>query len=299
MFENNDLAVDDIGQGELIKHAHPMLSLPTWFLDVNSITSRELAMAGVLESNTEFIDVSYKIDGVPGSCILGPNGWVRSVSRGKRFEGFVMNSAFLKVLPKPLFMPGNEVDIRGEFCISYSDFEEFNANLPEQERYANPRSMVSAQINAKQPDMNIMSCMKWLAHGLWLGEQVNEHFKALEQIIPAEYIAPHYNYDKATFFANSAELLSIVYDEAMHYEIPCDGIVIQYRATDENNGKCNLDRIAIKQFDEGKFSGVTKVKLHKHTEMHTMQASLCLMTMHMMLCSKIMTLQLMILAKAN
>jgi hypothetical protein len=43
MFESSEAEVDDIGQGELIDHVHPMLSLPTYYLDIDTITEEIIA----------------------------------------------------------------------------------------------------------------------------------------------------------------------------------------------------------------------------------------------------------------
>lgn len=262
MFEQNEAELNDVAQGTLIDHQNPMLSLPTFFFDIDSIGIKELQIAGIQPVDKP-ITMSFKLDGVPCSCWLGANGWQKAVSRGKRFQGFVASNKLLSILPKPKQLPKNDdiVDIRGEFVIAYKDFEELNNALPENDRYANPRSMVSSQINSLEPNDKILSKMQWLAHGIWINHEPSNHFAALNQWLPATSIAPN-----VTFFGGFFDDEQVMnkrikgfYNEAMHYEIPCDGIVIQYRQTTDNDGKCNLDRIAIKQFDENKFSAVSKV----------------------------------------
>lgn len=254
---DQDAELDDIGQGDLIEHMHPMLSLPTHFLDIDNLTNETLAKCGMDFSPLNKYDVSYKYDGVPCSAILGANGWQRCVSRGKRFQGFLMPAIMLTRLPEPLKLPyaGQQIDFRGEFVISNSDFEAINATLLESERYANPRSMVSAQINSKQPNELIVSKMQWFAHAIWLGNQAFPHFAWLKLWLPETSICLHTNCTGQAL----AQVCKDMYSKAMHYEYPCDGIVIQHRISADNDGRCNLDRIAIKQHDEAKYSGETEV----------------------------------------
>lgn len=261
MFDQADAELNDVAQGDLVDHQNPMLSLPTYFFDIENIGIKDFQIAGVQPVEGK-ITMSFKLDGVPCSCWLGPNGWVQAVSRGKRFKGFVASNKLLSILPKPKRLPEQGiVDIRGEFVIAYEEFKELNAKLPENERYANPRSMVSAQINSLSPNDEIIAKMQWLAHGIWVNHEASDHFEVLPMWLPSTSICPASIY-YGGFFTDEELLrkrINAFYNAAMQYKIPCDGIVIQYRKTTENDGKCNLDRIAIKQFDESKFSAISEV----------------------------------------
>lgn len=261
MFAQEEAELNDVGQGELVDHVHPMLSLPTFYLDVNNITEDVLQNVCKV-GKVDMFTVSYKLDGVPCSCILTSNGWQRAVSRGKRFKGFVVSNKFLSVLPTPIKLPepGQVIDFRGEFVLSDAAFEELK-QLPEFANYANPRSLVSATINSLQPNDAVIAKLKWFAHGVWIDNKPTNHFDELDKWLSNQCIATHYAfgdkyYDTTSSLAND---LAYIYDKAMNYEYPCDGIVIQYRTTTEHDGHCNLDRIAIKQFDEAKYSATTKV----------------------------------------
>jgi NAD-dependent DNA ligase len=262
-----DGELDDIGQGELVDHMHFMGSLPTYFEDLDTIDAKRLAELGITKEQYPTITLSYKLDGVPGSCILGPTGWLRCVSRGKRFQGFLMSSEFLKILPQPKQLPDHEIDFRGEFVMSKADFEILN-NRHGCKQYANPRSMVSAQINSKEPDMNILRCIKWFAHGIWddqPGDAYNylmnrQHFDMLHAWLQEQDTCCNIESPRGEFWQNVNGNIKAVYEAAMNYDYPCDGIVLQYRVTADNDAHCNLDRIAIKQFDEAKFSAETTVK---------------------------------------
>ena len=258
MFDANSAELDsNAGQGELIDHLHFMGSLPTYFMNVDALTEDSLRDTCKLDIIDKVYTISYKLDGVPGSCILTEHGWDRVVSRGKRTQGFIVNDAIKAVLPTPCQLPigTDQVDFRGEFVISKSDFEALNATLTENERYANPRSMVSAAINSNNPDKRVLSIMKWFAHGIWHNEEAYDHFKELYAWLPTENICRNTRCVKEHLIPAIKQF----YANAMQSDIPCDGIVVQHSITNANDGRCNLDRIAIKQFDEAKFSAMTTV----------------------------------------
>lgn len=260
MFDTNEAEIDDVGQGELVDHVHPMLSLPTFFFDVKNITEQMLLNSGVRLTNNAVL--SYKLDGVPCSCIWENGKWLRAVTRGKRFKGFVANSAFLSRLPQPMIDDNRIYDFRGEFVISKANFDKLNAELPEDKRYANPRSMVSAQLNSLQPDANIIAHIDWLAHGIWIDNEPSSHFASLDLLLPTKSVCPH-SFFQLTMEADAgtlSESIAKFYDNAMNFAYPCDGIVLQHSCTTANNGRCNLDRIAIKQFDEAKYSATTEIE---------------------------------------
>jgi NAD-dependent DNA ligase len=256
MFDSNEAELDsNAGQGELIDHAHFMGSLPTYFMDIDNLSEQAIADTCHVNIEDKVYTVSYKLDGVPGSCILTANGWNKIVSRGKRFKGFVVSNKLIAKLPTPLQMPtgDTEIDFRGEFVIAKSDFEKLNNELPENERYANPRSMVSSAINSLNPDQRILDILQWFAHGIWIGNEPSDHFAELKQWLPENAICKHTRCVKD----NVIDALKQFYANAMVSNIPCDGVVLQHTCTTANDGRCNLDRIAIKQFDEAKFSATT------------------------------------------
>lgn len=263
MFDQSEAELNDVGQGELVEHLHFMGSLPTHFTNINELSWETLSKMGC--SKSLMYTVSYKIDGVPGSCWYNSKtGFVeRVLSRGKRLEGFVMADAFKAVLPKirvSNIVCDEYIDLRGEFVIYEPDFKEINKQLKAsgQKEFANPRSMVSASVNAKEPNPLIMSKMHFLAHGIWIGNEVYNHFQLLDEIMPnGQFVAPH----TYTSFDELVKTVKDIYSLAFNKSciIPVDGIVIQHSVTAENDGHCNKDRIAVKQLDENAFSAESTV----------------------------------------
>lgn len=260
MFSQEDAELDDVGQGELVDHLHFMGSLPTYFLDYETLKFEDLEKITSFRAHNGLYDISAKIDGVPGSCWYKYGKPVKVLSRGKREQGFVMAPEFLKVLPTIDTMCPNEMmDIRGEFYINKKDFEEINGILAEagEKTFSNPRSMVSSCVNSIHPHPLIMSRMQVLFHGIWYESARGSHFTILDKLFPEKYVAKHNTADKDALI----DAMKDMYEELFvsEYDIPVDGIVVQHTITNENDGRCNLDRVAIKQFDEAKFSAESTV----------------------------------------
>lgn len=266
LFGSEETTLDDNqGTGELVQHLHPMLSLPTFFEDIDNLTIdrlREIGFRGHLFENEVAAVISYKLDGIAISAIYDAeqSSLLRLVSRGKRTAGYVLNPAWNRVFPEfraDANLAKSIYDFRGELVISKEDFERINASLPEDQRYANARSMVAANVNSKEPNMDVVNAAKLVMHGIWTSGPAISHFQQLDSIFKATDIAPHWYIMPDEDIVHAVQEM---YKLAMRHYIPCDGIVMQVDETDANNGRANLDRIAIKQMDEAKYSAQTAVK---------------------------------------
>lgn len=269
MFGTTETTLDDnSGAGTLVPHLHPMLSLPTFFEDVENLTIERLRELGFpsdkfLSKDSYIGTVSYKLDGVAISVIYDADKHElqRLVSRGKRTAGFVLNKAWNSVFPAILpdaILTESIYDFRGELVISKADFERINAALPT--KYANARSMIAANVNALQPNLEVVKAAKLFMHGIWT-EASNRlmHFWQLDHIFADKDIAFHC-YLPPDSDDLCLDIIKNMYKQAMNDAYPCDGIVLQTTVTNANNGRANLDRIAIKQMDEAKYSAETSVK---------------------------------------
>lgn len=250
--EETDLD-DNSGTGELIDHLHPMLSLPTYFVDIDNLTMAKLHELGYTGTNST---VSWKVDGVAVSMIVDgtTKQLLRMVSRGKRYAGFILNKAWHSVFPKLncTELANTTYDFRGELYISKSDYERINSTLAKP--YASPRAMVAGNMNALEPNLDIVNSCKILLHGIWIDDKPAMHVLELSKYFANDSIVPFNEIND-----NSIDTIKATYNEAMVNDIPCDGIVLQIDETIANNGRANLDRIAIKQLDENKYSGITTV----------------------------------------
>jgi len=255
---------DNVGSGELVNHLHPMLSLPTHFIDFASLNEaklHELGYTGTDLTGTGILGtISWKVDGVAVSIVYDTihDKIERMVSRGKRYAGYVLNNAWHQVVPavkSNLSLAYATYDFRGELFICKSDFERINATL--EKPYASPRAMIAGNMTAIEPNIEVVKAAKILLHGIWSDDKPDMHCEQLMQIFGEDKVVPFFEVHAGD---NIADYARQVYDHAMQADIPCDGIVLQIACTDANNGRANLDRIALKQHDESKYSAETTVK---------------------------------------
>ncbi|MDR2903719.1 MAG: NAD-dependent DNA ligase LigA [Clostridiales bacterium] len=125
--------------GELVKvpHEYPMLSLDKT-KETAKLVSFLLEGEGLL---------SWKLDGLT-IVLTYENGALRqAVTRGngRIGEDITHNAKRFKNIPVKISFTGKLV-LRGEAVISYSDFDQINADIPAEEKYKNPRNLTSGTV---------------------------------------------------------------------------------------------------------------------------------------------------------
>lgn len=135
-------AVDNIRK---VEHDHPMLSL---------------GKVHDIEDVAKFIQAGdvlgmFKADGLTVSARYEDGRLVSLETRGNGYVGndimFHMNS--FENLPIKIYASGTYV-IDGEAVIKYDDFEEINKNLPEDQKYRNPRNLAAGTLNLLDPNIS-------------------------------------------------------------------------------------------------------------------------------------------------
>ena len=124
---------------ELQKETHdtPMLSLDKT-KEVGSLKSFLDNHKGIL---------SWKLDGLTIVLTYFNGQLVKAVTRGNGEVGEVItnNAKVFSNIPLNINHKGNLV-IRGEAVIKYSDFEEINKDIPDENKYKNPRNLCSGTV---------------------------------------------------------------------------------------------------------------------------------------------------------
>lgn len=139
-----------------IKHYSPILSLK----DTKSVDEL-LYFLGDKEAV-----LSWKLDGVSIVLYYQNGNLDRAVSRGNGEIGkdITRNVMLINNVPKTLPVK-NTIIIRGEGCISLSDFEALK-QTPEGEKYRNPRNLASGLINSQGTRDTLLRYMTFIAHSV-------------------------------------------------------------------------------------------------------------------------------------
>lgn len=118
-------------------HEYPAKSLSKT-KDINELKSFLGTSRGIL---------SYKMDGLTVILTYQDGKLLTAVSRGNGEQGEDISSNARTFNGVPITIPYKErLVIRGEAIISYEKFNEINASLPEEEKYANPRNLASGSV---------------------------------------------------------------------------------------------------------------------------------------------------------
>lgn len=128
-----------------VKHSHPMLSL-------DKCHSEQEVMDF---ANSHEVIAMIKLDGLTLSLRYEDGEFISAETRGNGYEGSDVTEHvkhFLNV-PMRINKTGTYI-VDGEAIITYNDFNKINKNLPENEKYKNPRNLASGSLALL--DMNIV-----------------------------------------------------------------------------------------------------------------------------------------------
>lgn len=129
---------------EKVKHSHPMLSLDKTKSvdDLKKFTGDKDCL------------LMCKMDGLTVLLTYENGELIQAETRGNGEEGEIIthNAKVFENIPLHIDYT-RHLEVEGEAIITYSDFEKINSKLPENEKYKNPRNLVSGSV--RQLDNNI------------------------------------------------------------------------------------------------------------------------------------------------
>ncbi len=207
---------------ELPKEAHeaPMLSL-------DKTKDRE-ALRDWLQGKEGLL--SWKLDGLTIVLTYRGGKLEKAVTRGNGEVGEVItnNAKTFKNLPLSIAFQG-ELILRGEAVISYSDFEQINAQITDAaSKYKNPRNLCSGSVRQLNNEITAKRNVKLYAFSLVKAEGKDfENSREAQFVFLKEQGFEVVDYRKVT----PEKLLEAVADFEKRietYDIPSDGLVMTY-----------------------------------------------------------------------
>lgn len=239
------------------RHESPMLSL-------GKTKSRE-ELKDWLQGKEAIL--SWKLDGLTVVLTYRNGVLFKAVTRGNGEIGEVItgNARTFKNIPLNIAFK-EELVLRGEAVITYSDFEKINEEIPEAEaKYKNPRNLCSGSVRQLNNEITAKRNVRFYAFTLVSAEDVDFHnsreeqFRFLEkqgfEVVERKMVTPDTILSAISEFENKIPA----------YDVPSDGLVLTYEdiAYGKSLGrtaKFPRDAIAFKWADEIRETTLTEVE---------------------------------------
>lgn len=220
---------------EKVRHSHPMLSLDK----TKNIDDLQVFMG----DNPCYL--MHKLDGLTVLLTYGNGELIQAETRGDGEIGEIITHNARTFVNVPLQIPyKHRLEIEGEAIITYDNFEKINAELNENERYKNPRNLVSGSV--RQLDSNIAAKrhIEFIAWKVPYIEDMKEFCSFTNtrlceddsnSFIFRKDIINQFGFDTAIGCTlvednktNMDEIIEILKQVAKDARIPIDGLVITY-----------------------------------------------------------------------
>ena len=219
-----------------INHKKPMLSLQNAFnkKDIEEFINRIDKFLNQNLTKLEFV-CEPKIDGLSLNLtyINGKLEHACTRGNGKIGEDVTQNILHIKSIPKNLKLNFPEIiEVRGEVYLSKNDFLILNKNLPDNEKFSNPRNAAAGSIRQLDSKISKTRPLKFIAHGLGFSskkyQDISEFYKDLKlwNLLPNKLIKNAINIEEIFSYYEKIENLRSKID----YDI--DGLVIKLNQID-------------------------------------------------------------------
>ena len=201
--------------------------------------------------------LSWKMDGLTIVLTYRNGKLMKAVTRGNGEIGEVVTNNAFKFKNLPLSIPfQNEVILRGEAVITYSDFNKINENIADiEEKYKNPRNLCSGSVRQLNNEITAARNVRFYAFSLVKAEEMDFHNSRKVQM---DFLSGLGFEVAGAVEVDQNSILDVVeeFSERIQtYDIPTDGLVLCYDdiAYGESLGstsKFPRDSIAFKWADE-------------------------------------------------
>lgn len=237
---------------EKVKHSHPMLSL-----DKTKSVDDLKKFAGDKDCL-----LMCKMDGLSILLSYDNGELVKAETRGNGEigEDITHNARVFENIPSHINYAGH-LEVEGEAIITYGDFEEINNNLPENEKYKNPRNLVSGSVRQLDSGVTTQRHIKFIVWKVPIIEDKirsdNSFLFRLNFVRDLGFeMVPLYTYTNCSSNKeNIYNMVVMLQNKAKKLGYPIDGLVLSYNdisygeslGTTEHHPKHSL---AYKFYDE-------------------------------------------------
>lgn len=210
---------------EKVKHSHSMLSLDKTKSvdDLKKFASDKNCL------------LMCKMDGLTVLLTYENGELIQAETRGNGEEGEIIthNARVFENIPLYIDYAGH-LEVEGEAIITYSDFEKINDKLPENEKYKNPRNLVSGSV--RQLDSNI-AAQRHIQFIAWKVPNIEDRIRSDNSILFRLNYVKDLGFDIVPFFSytncssdkeNINNMIISLQDRAKKLGYPIDGLVVAY-----------------------------------------------------------------------
>ena len=207
---------------EKVKHSHPMLSL-----DKTKSTDELKKFA-----NNRDCLLMCKMDGLTVLLTYENGELIQAETRGNGEEGEIIthNAKVFENIPVHIDYTGH-LEVEGEAVIAYDDFEKINSKLPENEKYKNPRNLVSGSVRQLDSNIAAQRHIKFIA---WKVPYVIKEKYAIKTMVDRFSLIEELGFETVpqviikSWEEHYDEYIKILKEIAQEKGFPIDGLVMTY-----------------------------------------------------------------------
>lgn len=204
-----------------VRHNHPMLSLDK--------TKSEEDLVRFLNNHDGL--VMLKLDGLTVSLRYLDGKLVSAETRGNGEigEDILHNAKVFTNIPLTIDYK-DELIVDGEAIITYDEFEKINSKLSEDNKYKNPRNLVSGSVRQLDSKIAAKRNIKFIAWKAVKGISDNSFTNCLAILNGLGFdVVPFHSIPKDMISIDSVSMFNeILKKEAYNKKIPIDGTVVSY-----------------------------------------------------------------------
>lgn len=201
--------------------------------------------------------LSWKMDGLTVVLTYEDGRLSKAVTRGNGEIGEVITPNARTFVNIPAQIPyENQLILRGEAVITYSDFEKLNETIEDVDaKYKNPRNLCSGSVRQLNSQITAARNVRFMAFSLVKADGVDFHNSRKEQFTWLSGLGFETVEFESVTGENLSEAVKQFAEKIEHYDVPSDGLVllyddIAYGASLGRTAKFPRDSIAFKWADE-------------------------------------------------